>query len=73
MPAVDERGREYAKKVKKDVHYYTHLGIPEHDAKILVKVKDRARFLDSGIKIPGVTKIGISSFVALIPVYVKAH
>jgi len=55
------------KKTKKDVYYYHIMcGMPEHDAKILVTVKRRAKFLDSGLNL-GFTKIGVSTFIGLVP------
>ena len=69
LKPVDKREHPIVKpkKTRKDVYYYKAIvGIPEHDAEILVSVKNRARRLDSGIPL-GFTRIGASSIIGLLP------
>ena len=53
-PKLDTRGRPVTKERRKDQEYYVHkLGIPEEDAKILLKMKNRAMLMDGGRKVMG--------------------
>lgn len=56
-----------AKDHTKNSAYYEFQGIPKKDAKIVSSVVKSARYLDNGIHILGPYKIGINTFVQLIP------
>ena len=65
--AIVLNDRAIAKDHTKNSAYYEFQGIPKKDAKILSSVVKSARFLDNGIHILGPYKIGINTFVQLIP------
>ena len=63
QPKLDGRGRPVTKECRKDLDYYVRkLGIPEEDAKILLKMKSRAMLMDGGRKVLGMRiPLGLST------------
>ena len=60
---VDRKGKVMTKKRRKDERYYVELlGIPEKDARVLMKMKRRAKLMDGGGDFIGIkVRFGLST------------